>query len=158
MISFLLIQLVASMKIKPIDYCYHSKTCSNEFSYSCSAGLCSRTKLSCQGFKLWAIISYKIKKESADRALEEFFHLIQDCPAWSPSSVCLNDAVCYHDVNIPYRFKLSGKTPPIRKQNKCKCTGKYSYTCGRGQNYCALDKGACHGLNAFVPGIKKCKK
>ena len=53
----------------------------------------------------------------------------------------------------------SGGKLVFRKQTKCKCAGKYGYTCGSDLKNGATDKGACAGLNVFASVIKmECKK
>ena len=152
-IFFLLIQLVINKKIQLSEYCYSDEACTGIHHYQCSEILCSKDKLSCQGFKLWEIS--QIKSAKADRALEKFTQLIHECPPWNPKDVCLNSAVCYRDVRIPYRLMNSGKIV-IRKPTKCECKEKYSHSCGKDKVYCTKDKGACDWLNTTVANFAKC--
>ena len=137
-IFFLLIQLAVNIKIRPHDYCYplqSTQACSTAYSHACSADICSKDKLGCQSFKLWAIITNQLKNERADRALEKFIFSIKQCPAWNAQDVCLNNVICYYEFKIPYMLRLSARIAPIRKPTKCKCIGKYSYACGKNQKH-----------------------
>lgn len=156
LILFLLIQLAASNNLNRSDYCYDQGVCTGEYHYSCIESLCSKDMYKCQAFKFLTLVVGYIKNEKANRALDMFASLISECPVWDPKYVCLNDAICYHDVMIPFRLAITSKMI-IRKRIKCKCTGNLVYTCGKGQEYCATDKRACDRLNTTSVGINRCK-
>jgi hypothetical protein len=153
-IFLILIQFVINIRIQQSDYCFDSTLCSKEYHYKCSEYLCSKNELSCKGLKLWVLIKNHKKNEKDDTAFEKFFKTIKKCQNWNLNDICLNNAVCYQKKLLPERFWLIGKVS-IRKQIKCKCSGKYSYKCAKDKNYCSIDEGACQRLNTEVD-IKNC--
>lgn len=121
-VIILLVQFICANKIiKQSDFCF-GKECTGEYNYTCTEGFCSKDRLSCQELKLWSIISSHIRNERADRALDLFLRLIQDCPSWNPKYVCLNSAICYSDVQIPHRLMNTVRIV-IRKPTKCEYKG-----------------------------------
>ena len=153
---FILIQFVVNKRIESSDYCIDSKGFSKEYLYKCSDNLYSINELTCYQYKLWAMIRNLITIKNMNRKFKKFFKSIKKCPKWNPNDVCLNDEICFENILLPHRLWLIGRVS-TRKESKCKCIGKYSYTCGLDNNYCSIDKGACKRLNASEINIKKCK-
>lgn len=152
----LMIQLVFGNRIHYSDYCYGRKASTSEYNFYCLSGLYSKDESSCQGLKIWTIINSQIRSVKANRTLERFLQLIDECPEWSPKDVCLNKSICYRDFKIPFRLLNGGKKQTVQ-QTKCKCAGKYGFTCGQDRKYCATDREACSGLDLKESGISNCK-
>ena len=79
---------------------------------------------------------------------------IKDCPQppkykWNLNDVCLNSKDCLKTTL--WRIWSTLLIP-----GECKCKGKHNYRCNN--DYCALNKQACDGLNnqKSKKKIKKC--
>lgn len=156
-----------SNQVKQTDYCLHPNPvaqcrncpinqyiCMREHSFACSDGLCSKDKQSCRDFKFWAMVVNKYVGDARiSFAFNEFGMKIKDCPEWKPTDVCFNRKICHQKQKIPFGLQMSKK---FITKSKCKCPSAYSYVCG--DDYCALDRGACQQLNVNVIGIKNCKR
>ena len=151
-----LIHAVITKKIQQSDYCFDSIACSKEFNYQCMGNLCSKSKLTCKSFESWYFIKRHINILKIDKSFKKFSKSIKNCPKWNPNDVCINSGICYKNTLLPHRQWLIGKVS-IRKEIKCKCIGKYSYSCGKDQKYCSADKGACQRMNSTEIITKNCK-
>lgn len=153
---FLLIQIVRSSEIvSPANHCYAKEKCRGEYFFSCTDSICSKDKSNCKSLRLWYSIIYK--HPTVEKSLIKFLSLINECPKWDPKSVCLNNAVCYYHLQIPFRLTNSANIV-VRKKTKCECKGKYGFTCDKGKAYCSVDKEACDQFNITVSGIISCRK
>ena len=151
-----LIQNIKSHSIKPTDFCLHTEPCqSGHYSLQCALNLCSKDKLSCQSLKLWNLINSNSKNENSKQSIQKFTNSISECPLhhqykWTKSEVCAfkNKLCSSSGSNFP--FKSSDRLILQMKTIKCKCAGKYAFTCGDLNGFCAKDKKGCDGLRLIV--------
>ena len=150
--------------IKVTDFCYKIKIndkkqeCQGNYTFNIADIVCAKDRYSSRSLRVFYSIR-NIQRNKNDyiylkNKYEIFMNQIKDCPQppkykWNLNDVCLNSKDCLKTTL--WRIWSTLLIP-----GECKCKGKHNYRCNN--DYCALNKQACDGLNnqKSKKKIKKC--
>jgi len=141
-ISILLILILViklSGCINPKEFCLNKKSssiCQGEYNLNCGKLICTKDKHSCQGITLFSSLKNAQKNEKDQtfqvKKFRSIISQIKECPK--------NKTMPIADVCFKAKDCIS-RLDQVKINNKCKCSGKYYYTCNR--SFCGVDKKAC---------------
>lgn len=130
--------------------------CHSEFNYDCGSNVCSKNKLTCNGYKnalskFMKIINLiqntnpkfaakYLKEKNKTQMINKHIKYCQKIFKFTPNDFCLNGKDCVEIRKDLIGFGFNYRSLITTKKVDCKCPASKSFKCDK---YCATDSIAC---------------